>query len=53
MPVRTILITAGLFLVATQVGFGESSSMPAKYRYTGWMVATEQRGGCDTPSRRG
>jgi hypothetical protein len=48
MPVRTILIAVGLFLVATQAGFGEPSSMPAKYRYAGWMVATEQRGGWPT-----
>ena len=48
MPVRAVLVSVGLLVIAVHAATGQSNSVPAKYRYTGWIVASEQPGGWPT-----
>jgi hypothetical protein len=48
VPVRAVLVSVGLLVIAVHAATGQSNSVPAKYRYTGWIVASEQPGGWPT-----
>ena len=48
VTVRVVLASLGLLGIAVHAAKAQSNSVPAKYRYTGWVVASEQLGAWPT-----
>jgi hypothetical protein len=48
MLAKAALVGVTLFLVAATASHAQPSLVPAKYRYTGWLVASEQSSGWPT-----
>ena len=48
MRLGAVAVGAAILVVGAPAAFGQPGSVPAKYRYTGWLVANEQSSGWPT-----